>query len=229
MQNEIQYCVCQRLVRENMCPSCCSTSLSRNTQVGRSRRLSPCFSNRFFSSYVCENNDQVVNFTDNLGRTPLHYACIMSDESAISILQKANAKKVRSVSTKTRDLCRYFLCFSLRIVWISIQRITRFTVISARKNSMPMGFRKRNYNGFCPASVTIWSWHSISRWKNRSRRIASIESEQSTMKWVRWAFIWKISIRILIWMTGWEANVTRRCYFSHSRNVRSALFNVWWK
>lgn len=53
------------------------------------------FPTPFFCSYVCDNNDQVVNFTDNLGRTPLHYACIMNDESAISILQKANAKKVR--------------------------------------------------------------------------------------------------------------------------------------
>lgn len=34
---------------------------------------------------------------DNLNRTPMHYACIMNDESIIRILQKGNAKKVREI------------------------------------------------------------------------------------------------------------------------------------
>jgi ankyrin repeat protein len=39
----------------------------------------------------------VINLNDNLNRTPLHYACIMNDKTAIRVLQQANAKQVNKV------------------------------------------------------------------------------------------------------------------------------------
>jgi ankyrin repeat protein len=46
---------------------------------------------------MCENYNIVINLKDNLNRTPLHYACIMNDETAMNILQQANAKKVKKI------------------------------------------------------------------------------------------------------------------------------------
>ncbi|CAF0854772.1 unnamed protein product [Adineta ricciae] len=46
-------------------------------------------------SFICENHVSLINMKDNLNRTALHYACIMHDDTAISILQQAKAKKTR--------------------------------------------------------------------------------------------------------------------------------------
>jgi hypothetical protein len=46
-------------------------------------------------SFICENYNNIINLKDNLNRTPLHYACLMNDETIINILQQANAKKVK--------------------------------------------------------------------------------------------------------------------------------------
>jgi ankyrin repeat protein len=50
-----------------------------------------------FFSFICEHYNHVINLKDNLNRTPLHYACIMNDDSAIQILHQANAKKVKEI------------------------------------------------------------------------------------------------------------------------------------
>jgi len=54
-------------------------------------------------SFLCQNYNNIINLKDNLNRTPLHYAYIMNDETAINILQQSNAKKV-----KTKFLLSYF-------------------------------------------------------------------------------------------------------------------------
>lgn len=62
--------------------------------------------------YICENHSHMINFTDNLNRTPLHYASIMNDTTAMNILQKINAKKVwfRAIPVNEKSL----LLFSYR-------------------------------------------------------------------------------------------------------------------
>ncbi|CAF3948332.1 unnamed protein product [Adineta steineri] len=54
--------------------------------------LAVLYRRRQILSFICEHYHNVIDTKDNLNRTPLHYACIMNDETAIQILQQAKAK-----------------------------------------------------------------------------------------------------------------------------------------
>ncbi|CAF3648034.1 unnamed protein product [Rotaria socialis] len=55
--------------------------------------LAVLYQRRQILAFLYEKCHTVLDLTDNLDRTPLHYACIMNDEATIAILEKASAKQ----------------------------------------------------------------------------------------------------------------------------------------